>query len=223
MDVDLTMVLESKNAGGGLTWRYFAESSDDSDAGNVDETASRVVGTGTIEFDSQGAYLSGANLVASIDRDLTGAATPQSITFDFSNMDGFAMTSVMSLLSQDGFQSGTLQDYSIGPDGIIVGSFTNGLTRNLGQVVLATFRNYEGLVAQADNIYITGPNSGSPIIKKAQELGAGTINAGALELSNVDLSREFINLIVTSTGFSASSRVIQTSDRLLSELMMMTR
>ena len=129
----------------------------------------------------------------------------------------------MTLLSQDGFQAGTLQDFSIGADGVIVGAFTNGLTRNLGQVVIATFRNYEGLVAITDNLYTTGANSGSAMIKKPAELGAGTISAAALELSNVDLSREFINLIVSSTGFSASSRVIQTSDRLLNELMMLTR
>ncbi|OPZ95251.1 MAG: Flagellar hook protein FlgE [Planctomycetes bacterium ADurb.Bin412] len=138
-------------------------------------------------------------------------------------MDGYAMNSAISLLSQDGFMAGTLQDFSIGSDGIIVGSFDNGLTRQLGQVVLATFRNYEGLVAQADNLYVTGPNSGTPLIKKAMELGAGSITAAALEMSNVDLSREFINLIISSTGFSASSRVIQTSNQLLNELMALTR
>lgn len=216
MDIDVTMVMESKNASGGITWRYFAESSDDSDA-------DRVVGTGTITFDSNGNYLEGATLDIAVDRDGTGAATPQSITLDFSNMDSFAMNNAMSLLSQDGFQAGTLQDYSIGPDGIIVGSFDNGLTRELGQVVLATFRNYEGLVSQADNLWSTGPDSGQAVIKKPMELGAGTISPASLELSNVDLSREFINLIISSTGFSASSRVIQTSDQLLNELMTMTR
>jgi len=216
MDVDVTMVMESKNAAGGITWRYFAESADDSDT-------DRVVGTGTISFDSNGNYLEGLALDITIDRDGTGSSTPQSITLDFTNMDSFAMNNAMSLLSQDGFQAGTLQDYAVGPDGVIVGSFDNGLTRELGQVVLATFRNYEGLVAQSDNLWNPGPNSGQAIIKKPMELGAGTISPASLELSNVDLSREFINLIISSTGFSASSRVIQTSDRLLNELMMMTR
>jgi len=215
LNINVTMVMQEKDDTG-ITWRYFAESSDDTDF-------DLVLGTGTIKFDPTGQYLEGDNLSIALDRTDTGAATPQSIGLEFNEMDGFAMTSAISLLAQDGFQSGTLQDYSIGPDGYITGSFTNGLTRNLGQVVLATFRNYEGLISDADNIYITGPNSGNPIIKKPQELGAGTINPGALELSNVDLSREFINLIITSSGFTASSRVIQTSDRLLSELMMMTR
>jgi len=216
MDIDVTMVMESKDPAGGITWRYFAESSDDSDA-------DRVVGTGTITFDSSGNYLESTTPDIAIDRDGIGSSTPQSITLDFTNMDGFAMNNAMSLLSQDGFQAGTLQDYAIGPDGIIVGAFDNGLTRELGQVVLATFRNYEGLVSQADNLWNPGPNSGQAIIKKPMELGAGTISPASLELSNVDLSREFINLIISSTGFSASSRVIQTSDQLLNELMMMTR
>ncbi len=216
MDVDITLVMQSKNPTGGITWRYFAECGADSDA-------DRTVGTGTITFDANGKYLDGSDLNISIDRAGTGAATPQTIAIDFSEMDGFSMKNAISLFSQDGFQSGTLQDYSIGPDGIITGSFTNGLTRSLGQVVMATFRNYEGLVADAGNVYTTGPNSGSPVVKKPQELGAGTINAGALELSNVDLSREFINLIISNNGFSAATRVIQTSNKMMNELMMLTR
>ncbi len=215
MEIVVTLVMESKSSDG-ITWRFYAESSDDTDA-------DRVLGTGTVKFDSSGNFLEATDRNITINHTDTGAATPQTITLDFSSMDGYAMDSAISLLSQDGFIAGTLQDFSIGSDGIIIGSFDNGLTRQLGQVVLATFRNYEGLVAQADNLYTTGPNSGSPLIKKAMELGAGSITAAALEMSNVDLSREFINLIISSTGFSASSRVIQTSNQLLTELMALTR
>jgi flagellar hook protein FlgE len=219
LNIDVTLVLQS-NDNSGNTWRYFAECSEDSDT-------DRVVGTGTVKFGTDGVFLATTGSTISINREGTGATTPQTIELDFSDIKGLAMgadsDSAIALISQDGFKTGTLQDYSIGPDGVITGSFTNGLARNLGQVVLATFRNYEGLVADSDNIYITGPDSGERIIKSPQELGAGTISAASLELSNVDLSREFINLIVSSTGFSASSRVIQTSDQLLSELMALTR
>lgn len=215
MNVTVTMVKES-TSNAGNTWRYFAESPDDSDA-------DLVLGTGSIVLDSFGNYLSGQDLTISIDRANTGASTPQSIVLDFSRMNGFKLPSAMSLLSQDGFQSGTLQDYSIGSDGVITGSFDNGLTRDLGQVVLATFRNYEGLVAVEGNLFRGGPNSGNPLVKKPLELGAGSIQSASLELSNVDLSREFINLIISSTGFSASSRVIQTSDQLLNELIALSR
>ncbi len=215
LEVELTLVMEDKSDTG-ITWRYFAESTDDSDA-------DRVLSSGTFSFDITGQYTAGNDLVISLDRAETGAASPQSITLDFSNMDGYAMNSIMSLLSQDGFMAGTLQDFSVGSDGIVVGSFDNGLTRQLGQVVLATFRNYEGLIGQSDNLYVSGPNSGSAIIKQPYDLGAGTIASASLELSNVDLSREFINLIINSTGFSASSKVIQTCNDLLDNLIMMTR
>ena len=214
-DIDLTMVLQSQSSTGSV-WRYFAECSGDTDA-------DRCVGTGTITFDTDGNYLSSSDGTISIDHDATGAQTAQTVTLDFSTLYGLASSSSMSLLTQDGFPAGTLADFSIGSDGVITGAFTNGLTKTLGQVVMATFRNYEGLVSQADNLFGAGPNSGDRIIKKPQELGAGTISSAALELSNVDLSREFINLIISSTGFSASSRVIQTSDRLLTELMSLTR
>ena len=215
VDVIVTLALENKTDG--TQWRFFAESGDDT-------STDRVLGTGTISFDSLGNYTDGDGLTFQVDRVDTGAQTPQSITLDFSSMKSFAMnTSAISLLTQDGFQSGTLQDFAVGADGIIVGSFTNGLTRSLGQVVLSTFRNYGGLIAQGQNLFRTGANSGDAMIKKPQELGAGALQSGALELSNVDLSREFINLIVSSTGFSASSRVIQTSDQLLSELIALTR
>ena len=90
-------------------------------------------------------------------------------------------------------------------------------------MVLATFRNYEGLVESGGNLYTSGPNSGDAIEKAPLALGAGSIQSASLELSNVDLSREFINLIISSTGFSASSRVIQTSDQLLNELIALVR
>jgi flagellar hook protein FlgE len=219
INVNLTMVMESKDANG-VTWRYFAECADDTDP-------DRVVGSGTISFDTNGNYLSGASMSISIDRDNTGAATPQAITLDFSRLQCKSLegqsTSSVTMFTQDGLKTGTLTDYSVGKDGTITGRFDNGLSRTLGQVVLGTFRNYEGLVALSDNLYASGPNSGDCIVKDPSSLGAGIINAASLELSNVDLSREFINLIVSSTGFSASSRVIQTSNQLLTELMTMTR
>ncbi|MBN1436464.1 MAG: flagellar hook-basal body complex protein [Sedimentisphaerales bacterium] len=215
VDITMTLALESQDNNGSI-WRYFADSGDDTDD-------SRFLGTGTISFDTDGNFRGAYNTTFTVDHADTGAQTPQSITFDFGDLKGLQGQTAITLLSQDGFPSGTLQDYGIGVDGIIVGSFSNGQSKALGQVVLSTFRNYEALIAEGDNLYKTGPNSGDAIVKKPQFLGAGQISSGALELSNVDLSREFINLIVSSTGFSASSRVIQTSDQLLDELIMLTR
>ncbi|MBK8271212.1 MAG: flagellar hook-basal body complex protein, partial [Planctomycetes bacterium] len=113
--------------------------------------------------------------------------------------------------------------YSLGEDGVITGTFSNGLNQTLGQMAVATFANQEGLLARSNNVYFVGPNSGDARITPPLTLGAGKITAGALELSNVDLSREFINLITSSTAFSAASRIISTSDQLLQELLLVAR
>src|SRR5207248_4316353 len=97
--------------------------------------------------------------------------------------------------------------------------FSNGLTRTLGQVAVATFNNPSGLDDKGGNLYSGSADSGAPIITTPNRLGAGSIRSGALELSNVDLSKEFVNLIISSTGFSAASRVISTSNQLITELL----
>jgi flagellar hook protein FlgE len=93
----------------------------------------------------------------------------------------------------------------------------------MGQVAMATFDNVQGLTDQGGNMFTTGADSGVPKITGPLTLTAGAIRSGALEQSNVDLSKEFINMIISSTGFSASSRVISTSDQLLTELLNTSR
>ena len=106
---------------------------------------------------------------------------------------------------------------------MISGSFTNGLTRTIGQVAIAKFSNPEGLVDTGNNLFRPGPNSGSPIITEPLSFGTGRMIGGALELSNVDLSQEFINMILASTGYSAAARVITTTDELLDQLLILGR
>jgi flagellar hook protein FlgE len=114
---------------------------------------------------------------------------------------------------------GTLNSYSIGADGTITGAFSNGKTQSLGQLAIATFDNPNGLVDNGGNKFTEGPNSGVAVVAAPLTLGAGAVRSGALEASNVDISKEFINMIISSTGFSASSRVISTSDQLITELL----
>ena len=104
-----------------------------------------------------------------------------------------------------------------------MGSFSNGLSRKLGQVALATFANDAGLLAEADNLYSAGPDSGPAAVVTPGTQGAGQIRGGALELSNVDLAREFIGLITSSTAFQANSRVISTSNEMLDQLLLTLR
>ena len=94
------------------------------------------------------------------------------------------------------------------------------MTRSLGQVAVASFGNPDGLDNIGGNVYgPRGANSGTAAISAPQQLGTGAIRSGSLELSNVDLSTQFTNLIIASTGFSASSKVISTSDQLIQELL----
>jgi len=214
--VDLTMVLETRTTGQSI-WRFYATAADDSDI-KFD------VGTGTVEFDSAGQYVQSPQNTFVINRVGSGAVDPLPIQIQFNRLSGLtAQESSMVMSFQDGFSTGTLIDYSIGQDGIITGTFTNGLNQTIGQIAMATFSNPAGLLARSNNVFFIGPNSGEARITAPLTLGAGKVTSGALEISNVDLSREFINLITSSTAFSASSRVISTSDSLLQELLLIAR
>ncbi len=114
----------------------------------------------------------------------------------------------------NGYAAGTLSGYSIGSDGIITATYTNGEMRAIAQIPLAEFDNPAGLEKVGDNLYAKTTNSG-----EFDGIGsAGTFNTGVLEMSNVDLSSEFTDMIVTQRGFQANSRIITVSDEMLQEL-----
>jgi flagellar hook protein FlgE len=216
LSVNVTMVLEDQTAAT-TTWRFYATAPDDTD---VDFS----LGTGTVTFDSAGRFVSAPQNTFVFNRANTGADDPLTVQINMQRLTGLnAAQSSLVASFQDGFSTGSLIDYSIGQDGIITGTFSNGLTQTIGQVALATFANPAGLIARSNNVFFVGPNSGEARVTPPLTLGAGKISAGALELSNVDLSREFINLITSSTAFSAASRVITTSDQLLQELLLIAR
>jgi flagellar hook protein FlgE len=212
VNIDLTTVLESKSDTG-ETWRFYASSVDNTGA------AGPVIGSGTLNFNNDGVLQSSTGTTLTISRTGSGAGTPVVMNLNFSGVTSLASTtSNLVMGSQDGSPIGTLSAFSVGQDGTITGSFTNGLTKTLGQVAIANFNNPQGLVDEGKNIYQTGPSSGSAIVGVPGTVG-GVIQAGALEQSNVDISKEFVNMIIASTGFSASSRVITTSNDMLTQLL----
>lgn len=218
LTVDLTAVLTSKSASG-TSWRFYAEGKDDTDL-------SLSLGSGTLAFDTFGQLSNVTNANISIDRQNTGAVDPLTLTLNFDKKDFTALTSTTSTLAaifQDGSPTGQLQSFGIGEDGVITGSFSNGLTRAMGQVALATFGNPNGLVDAGPNLFKAGPNSGLAITVAPKTFGAGRVVSGAVELSNVDLSQEFVNMITVTTGFSAASRLITTSDQLIQQLLALGR
>lgn len=220
VNIDVTMVLQETLDGQGSVWEFIAESSDN-------DALDRVVGLGTLQFDNEGNLVSASNTTINITR-TNGAVNPMSLTLDFNyGADGvtaYADTaSTLSVASQDGSGIGHLVSFSVGQDGMITGAFTNGMTRTLGQLALARFNNPGGLEDVGSGYFRVGANSGEPMYTTANSLGAGRIIGGALELSNVDLSQEFIDMILASTGYSASSRVISTTDELMDQLLLLGR
>ena len=218
VEMRVRVVMESQD-NSGTVWRFYAESPDDSDA-------SAVLGTGTITFDQDGQFVSAAGTNVQIDRAGTGASTPLPINLDFSALTGLSRASAdptLVMSAQDGYPAGTLIDYDFDEDGIITGTFSNAQTRVFGQVAVATFANPEGLIGLNENVYVPGANSGEAMVTTANTLSAGKIQSGSLELSNVELSREFIGMVTASTGFSAASRVVRTADDMLQELLLLAR
>jgi flagellar hook protein FlgE len=215
--VDVTAVLQAKSSAGN-TWQFYATSADNQGG------AGTVLGDGTLTFDSTGALVNVTGNTISIDRAGTGAQTPMTITMNFGSVTQLAgTTSDLVMSQQNGSPIGTLSSFSVGTDGTITGSYTNGTTKTLGQVAVATFANDQGLSDDGGNLYQSSPDSGVAVVSGANALGAGAIRAGSLELSNVDLSKEFTNLIIASTGYAAASKVISTSDQLLTDLLNTTR
>ena len=121
-----------------------------------------------------------------------------------------------------GWSVGTLSSVSVGVDGTITGSYTNGQTRLLGQIASAIFSNASGLEKAGDNLYVETMNSGAPVIGDVTANG-GSYASGELEMSNVDLSSEFTTMITTQRGFQANSRIITVSDTMLEELINLKR
>jgi len=159
----------------------------------------------------------------------TGSWGGNTITVDFgatgdaTALRQFAGQSSVAALSQDGSALGTLQSFTIGSDGIVTGVFSNGRTRPIAQIALASFSDPAGLEKTGSSLYRQSVNSGLPQIGQAGGGGRGTLSGSTLEMSNVDLAQEFTNLIIAQRGFQANSRVITASDELLQDLVNLKR
>lgn len=196
------------------TWTWTASS--------PDATSGTVPGTGTLSFDANGRLL---NTSAPVSLDLAspnGAATPLNFTMDLGGISQLDGESSVQAISQDGLEMGTLDNFSVDSSGKIVGSFSNGASMLVGQLALATFTNPAGMSKEGSNLWNITPNSGEASVQ-APSQGGGIIRSGYLETSNVDLSTEFANLIVTQRGFQANSRSITTSDEMMQDILQLKR
>ena len=216
-------------------WNWFTGTRANELAGQTG-TSLVVVGSGTLTFTNDGA-LSTVNTTfpppggpgARATFDFAGGAQPgQTINFNFGTpgFDGttqFATPSSTLLQSQDGYGSGVLQNFSIDDQGKVRGLFSNGQALDLKRVALAKFASTAGLKSVGKNLFSETILSGQPIVASPGNSGTGSLQAGALEISNVDLSSQFVELIRAQQAFQANARVITTGDQLLTETVNLKR
>ena len=178
------------------------------------------VSNGTLTFNGAGELTAPTGNVAGIQiPGLADGASNLTFAWDLYDSSGNPLLtqvsgpSASSSTSDDGYAAGTLQSFSIGSDGTIQGTFSNGQTQALGQIELASFANDQGLLRNGSNNFLASLSSGSPNVGAPGTGGLGTLSGGALEQSNVDISTEFANLILAQQGFEANSKVVTTFDQ----------
>ncbi|HEX5105094.1 MAG TPA: flagellar hook-basal body complex protein, partial [Pirellulaceae bacterium] len=219
VNVRVTAVLEQLTDTTSV-YRWFAESGDNSPITGNDIT----VGTGLITFDGEGKLVSVSNDDVTVERRNFPSLDPLTFQLNFGETTGLAAPrSELSAARQDGSPPGTLNSYMIGEDGIIRGVFTSGIARDLGQIRLARFTNPSGLIQRGENMFATGLNSGLPIEGNPNAVGLGSIIGGAVELSNTDIGKNLIDLVLASTQYRANARVISTAQQLFDELLNLRR
>ncbi len=184
----------------------------------------------SVTFDGNG-NLTAPALDSTITLALTnGATTPQDITWDLcengstnGSLTGYSGASATSSQTQNGYASGTLQGVSVDEDGVFTGLYSNGIMTPFAQIALADFASYSGLAKMGGNLYSASVNSGQATTGVPGTSSLGSVSPSSLEMSNVDLSDEFVQMITTQRAFQANSKVITTSDEILAELINIKR
>jgi len=193
----------------------------DPDAKVVDLSGSPIA-FGTVKFDTKGQFVSSTGSLSV--KASAGSATPTIIQMDLSGLTMLTTANSASLSSQNGLAAGSLMGFNVSANtGEIYGAYSNGDQRLIGQLVLAMFANPSGLIREGGNTFAGGLNSGLASYGAPAAGGRGTVASGYVEGSNVDMSREFSNMILAQRGFQASSRIINTSDQMLQELVNLAR
>jgi len=178
--------------------------------------------TGQITFDALGVLAGGSPVSISFDPG-GGATSPQVVEIDFSEVTQLARDADAVARTQNGRPAAALMDVYIQENGVVQGNYSDGRQVTLGQVALASFANIGGLERNGNNVYSEGAASGDVLIGRPNTGARGRIVAQALELSNVDLTEAFVDMISTQRAFQASTRVISAADKLLEEVMRLAR
>ncbi len=215
-DIEITFTKNGEN--GENEWDYDIELIDDNDNGNS-------IGDGTLTFGEDGQL----DIDEDDEDDEHGVtydpddADEIEVDLDFSNLTQLASESVIEVETHDGFGAGELVSFEVEESGAVRGTYTNGMREVLGHVAMSTFANPEGLSKEGGNLFEETANSGEASIGLPGQQGRGVIQDSALEMSNADLAEEFTELVTTSRGFQANTRVISSSDEILTEVINMQR
>jgi len=167
----------------------------------------------SLTFDASGAMTAPTSAISIANVNPTGASAPLSfsLTYGASTKQAAAPFTLTSF-DQDGFAAGSLDNISVGADGLVTATFSNGDTQALGKIVVANFSNPEGLRQLGDSKWGTTGSSGEAVIGVANANGAGSIQSGALEQANVDITEELVALIQAQRNFSANAKAIETAN-----------
>jgi len=184
-------------------------------------TFSNLGAVGSLAFSNTGQLTSGPIAAAMTDTDLgyTGAVNAMAFNLNFSGSTQFGSAFAVNTLIQDGYAAGTLAGFQIGNDGTVLGNYTNGQSQIVGQTVLATFRNPQGLQPLGNNVWAQTPDSGDAILGTPGSSGQfGVLQSAALEDANVDLTAELVQMITQQRVYQANAQTIKTQDSILQTL-----
>jgi flagellar hook protein FlgE len=148
----------------------------------------------------------------------TGSEPTMPMTIDYDGTTQYGTATSEKRLVQDGYAAGTLQRFTTGTDGTILGQYSNGQTRPLGQVILANFTNPNGLEPLGNNAWAESANSGVPLLGTPNSGSFGVLQQSAVEASNVDLTAELVNMITAQRVYQANAQTIKTQDSVLQTL-----
>lgn len=206
------------------TWEVFTQ---DASTGDAEKSA------GFMRFDNNGLFL-GISATAAEVPPTAPAVWPKDIKITTGPINGavpanFSLSFLNSMqqntgannivaTNQNGYKPGDLVSYQINNDGTVVGNYSNEQQQVLGQIVLANFANNEGLASQGDNVWAATQSSGVALLGTAGEGNFGKLTNGALEASNVDLSKELVNMIVAQRNYQSNAQTIKTQDQILNTL-----
>ena len=149
---------------------------------------------------------------------VSGATTPFTFTLDMSSSTQFGSAFGVNSLTQDGATAGSLAGYSVGTDGTLLGRYSNGQTRSLGQLVLANFANDNGLQPLGGNAFAETAASGQPLVGTPGSGSLGVLQSGAVEESNVDLTQQLVDMITAQRVYQANAQTIKTQDQVMNTL-----